>query len=699
MKDLLEKLRNNEISQRSFIATIKNSKEYIEEVEKETSFLNEYNVDILERIYYIIKDIKSVVKCQYCDNKAKWTGRINEGYKTTCCSKLCESKRISEQKTGLTNISENRDKKFIEWQNNLSDDIIIDDVFIKNNIKYDKFISLLTNEKIINYLKNRFSDSDSLLESYQRILFNVEKKPLCPTCGKPVNWIGKKTKLYTRYCSDKCSANSEETKQKKVDTLLTNWGSEHCYDSEKYRNMLKEKYGVEYTAQRKDVIAKRKETFIKKYGVPYVMQNEEIKNKMWETCKTKMSFNTSKEEEQIDKWLTELGYKFEHHYKSDKYPFNCDFYLFDYDIYLEYQGSQFHRGRSYLGTNNDKLELQKLQESLNNKIKEGIKNPQEKSIIDTWSKRDVFKRETAYQNKANLLELYDCLNINSLKSQLTLYINCLLDKNIFRDYYNYEILINEFEYYKNLCINDLNLKYTSNNNRIIKYFQNTFYKHERYIYAHNPIMRRKLIQNRCFYLDKKEHTLTISDIFSGFKNSGVHYGYSHFNPAWTNWFINKFNIKSVFDPCGGWGHHLLGMLSCDKIIYNDINMDIYNGVKEMKEYFMIDNLELYNEDIRDFDLVEDVDAWFMCPPYYNLEDYGNDSFKDIEEYREFLNIIFSKWKDSNSGIFGMVIREDYYDLLDDVFKGLCIDKCVLKVSKSHLIKKKKFGEYFYIFRK
>ena len=699
MKDLLEKLRNNEISQRSFIATIKNSKEYIEEVEKETSFLNEYNVDILERIYYIIKDIKSVVKCQYCDNKAKWTGRINEGYKTTCCSKLCESKRISEQKTGLTNISENRDKKFIEWQNNLSDDIIIDDVFIKNNIKYDKFISLLTNEKIINYLKNRFSDSDSLLESYQRILFNVEKKPLCPTCGKPVNWIGKKTKLYTRYCSDKCSANSEETKQKKVDTLLTNWGSEHCYDSEKYRNMLKEKYGVEYTAQRKDVIAKRKETFIKKYGVPYVMQNEEIKNKMWETCKTKMSFNTSKEEEQIDKWLTELGYKFEHHYKSDKYPFNCDFYLFDYDIYLEYQGSQFHRGRSYLGTNNDKLELQKLQESLNNKIKEGIKNPQEKSIIDTWSKRDVFKRETAYQNKANLLELYDCLNINSLKSQLTLYINCLLDKNIFRDYYNYEILINEFEYYKNLCINDLNLKYTSNNNRIIKYFQNTFYKHERDIYAHNPIMRRKLIQNRCFYLDKKEHTLTISDIFSGFKNSGVHYGYSHFNPAWTNWFINKFNIKTVFDPCGGWGHHLLGMLSCDKIIYNDINMDIYNGVKEMKEYFGIDNLELYNEDIRDFDLVEDVDAWFMCPPYYNLEDYGNDSFKDIEEYREFLNIIFGKWKDSNSGIFGMVIREDYYDLLDDVFKGLCIDKCVLKVSKSHLIKKKKFGEYFYIFRK
>ena len=219
------------------------------------------------------------------------------------------------------------------------------------------------------------------------------------------------------------------------------------------------------------------------------------------------------------------------------------------------------------------------------------------------------------------------------------------------------------------------------------------------IYAHNPILRRKLIQNRCKYLNKKEKDLTISDIFSGFKNGGIHYGYSHFNPVWTNWFINHYDIKTVFDPCGGWGHHLLGMLSCDKIIYNDINRDIYNGVKEMKEYFDIDNLELYNEDIRDFDLTEDVDAWFMCPPYYNLEDYGNNSFKDIEEYKKFLNIIFGKWKDSNSGIFGMVIREDYYELLDDVFKGLCVEKEPLKVSKSHLVKKKKFGEYFYIFKK
>ena len=716
MKDLLEKLKNNEISQRSFIATIKNSKEYIEEVEKETSFLNEYNVDILERIYYIIKDIKSVVKCQYCDNKAKWTGRINEGYKTTCCSKLCESKRISEQKTGLTNISENRDKKFIEWQNNLSDDIIIDDVFIKNNIKYYKFISLLTNEKIINYLKNRFSDSDNLLESYQRILFSVEKKPLCPTCGKPVNWIGKQSKLYTVYCSDKCAANSEETKQKKVDTLLTNWQAKSTQESELYKQKMLEKYGFEYTSQIPEVIEKRKQTLIEKYGttnlydidgiidkikktnkerygVDWVFQREDIRDKAYET--TKYNTGTSKREETVYNMLIELGYNVERWKKIKGTDWAIDFYLPDYDLYIEYQGSQYHNGRAYLGTKEDLYEIELLKEKDLERKKITNETTQDEGIIKTWSKRDVEKRKWMLEHNYNFLELYDCLNINSLKSQLTLYIKCLQDKNIFRNYYNDDILQKEFNYYKHLNIIDITKKYNSNNNRIIKYFQNTFYKKERELYAHDPILRRKLIQNRCKFLNKKEKDLTISDLFSGFKNAGIYYGYSHFNPIWTNWFINNFNIKTIYDPCGGWGHHLLGMLNCDKIIYNDLSKSTYNNVIEMKKYFNIDNLECYNEDACNY-IPEEVDAWFMCPPYFNLEKYECGEFSDINEYKKFLNNIINIWKNSSSKIFGIIIREDFYKLMNIKYA----EKYDLNITNiSYMGGKRKFKEYFYIFKK
>ena len=45
-------------------------------------------------------------------------------------------------------------------------------------MKYDKFLNLVTNENILKYLDNRFSDSASRLESLQRIRFGIEEKQI-----------------------------------------------------------------------------------------------------------------------------------------------------------------------------------------------------------------------------------------------------------------------------------------------------------------------------------------------------------------------------------------------------------------------------------------------------------------------------------------------------------------------------------------
>ena len=721
MEDLILKLKNKEISQRSFISTIKHNKNYISEVELITNFLNDYKPDILERLYYIINDIHEIVKCKYCDNKAKWSGRINDGYKTTCCSKECESKRISEQKTGQIIISKNRENNFIEWQNNITNKEEINDNFIKNNIKYDKFIDLLTNKYIIDYLKNRFNDSNSLLESYQRIQFGIEEKPKCPFCGKPVNWIGKKTKLYTVYCSDKCSGKSLETIQKKKQTQLKNWGTENCYDSEKYKNVVKEKFNVEYFFQSDVFKEKRKDSLIKNYGttklfsveeirnkiiettrkhygVDYIFQSDEIRNKMYEACKIDSKFQSSKRENKIYEYFLELGYKPERFYKSDKFPFCVDFYLKEYDLYIEYQGSQYHNGRAFLGLSEDLKEIEKLKEKHIQRNKITNKNTQYNNIINVWAYIDVKKRNIAYENNINYLEIYCCNSKDDLYKQLNYYLYCYNKKNLYN--YDNELLKESYNYYKQMNIKSLSDVQKTINNILIKHFQgNIFYAKEMEIYATNPILRRKLIQNRCKFLNKKENELSIDDIFGGFKKSGIFYGYSHFNPGWTNWFVNHYNIKTIFDPCGGWGHHMLGMLKCDKIIYNDVNTDICNGVREMKEFFSIDNLEILNEDIMNFELNDNVDAWFMCPPYFNIENYGNVMFKDIDDYKAFLNNIFMKWYKSSANIFGLIIREDFYELLDDCYKLQCIERHDIKVGHSHLVKRKKFNEYFYIFRK
>ena len=707
LSELLKSYKEEVISLRQFITNVKSKNLFMNEAIEKTSFLDSYNPDILERLYYIINDLHDVVTCKYCNNKASWSGRIKEGYKEICSSKECRKKQLSDVHTGNTKISENRDEAFLEWQKSI---IEVNDNIIKD-IKYDRLIDLIDNQNILTYLDNRFKDSSSRLETYQRIKLGIEEKPKCPTCGKPVVWIGKQSKLYTTYCSDKCSANNENTTNKKKATQLKNWGTENCYDSEKYRNYLKETIGVEYHTQREDIKEKRKQTLLehykttklyqiesirnkiiasnnKRFGHDSIFQVPEIRQRMYETCKENGTLGTSKAEKLIYQYLKDLGYNVIYQHRSEAFPYNVDFYLQDYDLYIEYQGSQYHHGSSYFGTKEDLEEVNRLQECHKALNKD---KSQYLGMINTWTNFDVAKRNYAKNHHINFLEIYHCKTKEDLEYQIKIYLFCKNNENLYN--FDNDVLYNEFNYYKNLNITTFGGT-TSQYNNIVKQFQGqNFFKKEMEIFANDPILRRKLIQNRVKYLNKKEYDLTPNEILTGFKKSGIYYGYSHFNPQWTNWFVNKFNIKTIYDPCGGWGHHLLGMLNCDKIIYNDFSKSTVEGIQKMKDYFHIDNLDVHYGNATEY-IPENVDGWFMCPPYYNLEHYECGDFKDINEYKEFLNKIMSLWQNSNSKIFGIIIREDLVDYIDLNYN----EKYEIKIYNSHLGNKKK-KEYFYIFNK
>ena len=115
----------------------------------------------------------------------------------------------------------------------------------------------------------------------------------------------------------------------------------------------------------------------------------------------------------------------------------------------------------------------------------------------------------------------------------------------------------------------------------------------------------------------------------------------------------------------------------------------------MKDYFNIDNLEIHCGDGTEY-IPENVDAFFMCPPYYNVEKYGEEHiFRNIDEYKEFLNRIFDIWNFCNKAkVFGLIIREDFIDLI----KYPYYEKYEIKMGNTHL-GKKKYKEYFYVFKK
>ena len=258
-------------------------------------------------------------------------------------------------------------------------------------------------------------------------------------------------------------------------------------------------------------------------------------------------------------------------------------------------------------------------------------------------------------------------------------------------------LFYEFKYYQN---NIGKISSPNNKNYIVKYFQqDEFFKTEKILFQNKDI-RDKLINNRMKYLNKNYDQLTVEDILYGFKRSGLYYGYSHFNPLTFKWFINNYNCKICFDPCGGWGHRLLGSNNLDLYIYNDLSTSIYNNVNNIIDFFNIRNVKTYNKDAYDFIPEENYDSMFTCPPYYNLEHY---ECGDFETYDDFLLLIdclfYAFYYKESCKYFGLAIRED---LLDNDYKSLASEIYLIKNKASkHIVKSINHhnNEYLYVFDK
>lgn len=252
-------------------------------------------------------------------------------------------------------------------------------------------------------------------------------------------------------------------------------------------------------------------------------------------------------------------------------------------------------------------------------------------------------------------------------------------------------LIDEFLWFKN---HQGKLSLKNDKNKIVKYFQqDIFYRKEKEL-LENKDVYAWLVKNRCKFLSKEENELTMLDLLDGFKKSGKYYGYSMFNPLLAKWFYEKYNVKSSYDPCGGWGHRLLGSTNLDLYIYNDLSIGIANNVKSMISFFDIKNSIVYNEDAKNFMPKESFDAIFTCPPYFNCEKYECESFSSKEDFDELLNSILDVfYHKKECRVCGIVMREDLFK--DDKYK-LAIP---LTVKTSHLNPVKNNIEKMFIYEK
>lgn len=288
---------------------------------------------------------------------------------------------------------------------------MIDDRYIIEkfyNKDKDKLISPrlqhMTDEEK-SYIENRFSTFNSYIESIYRIIYDIKEVPKCKYCGKYCKFDRRYDNHYTATCCDKACIHKSIIESTKItlDKLgVTNVRQLESTKS-KIRKTCLEKYGSE-TYRNPE---KQKQTMLERYGVTAAIytergdkaiHNKYVKEKEFATKKLRGTLNSSNIEDKCYDLLVEKYKDVKRNYKSEQYPYACDFYIPSIDLYIECNFHWTHGDHVYNeNDSNDKLRLEYMK-SKNNTYYD--------NAINTWTVRDVNKRNTAKANNLNYIEIW-----------------------------------------------------------------------------------------------------------------------------------------------------------------------------------------------------------------------------------------------------------------------------------------------------
>lgn len=409
-------------------------------------FIDKYGVDNPQKSEIIKEKTRRTNLEKYCGNAPACDQDIIDKMKHTRYERYGEPEYKEPKIEGMTPsglvvtcdvlidlyIRQNKTSRYIAELFNV-DQSTVYNWFKKYNITKDKE---LRNQNISKSNNSYYSDEQNKLKTVQ------QRKQTC----------------LERYGVDN-PAKSEEIKQKSIQTNLEKYGVDNASKSpeviEHIRQNNLQKYGVEWVRQIPEVIDKGKKSMIEKYGVDNALKVTEIKEKIKQTCidkygvdnpsqnkdiKKKISdicqqkygvpynclleqtrcklnteetrlkiietkrangtFNTSKPQQKISELLREKFKNVQMEYRSEKYPFACDFYIPEKDLYIEFQGIWTHGGKPY--DEND-IEDVKLLEEWKEKAKTSDFYA---NAIEVWTVMDPFKRQFAKQNNLNFLEFF-----------------------------------------------------------------------------------------------------------------------------------------------------------------------------------------------------------------------------------------------------------------------------------------------------
>lgn len=284
---------------------------------------------------------------------------------------------------------------------------------IKCKICTDEFE---TTRSFIRHLKHRHALSQ---KEYYDKYFKKENEGSCKICGKLTKFINLQHG-YRDTCCGACTMELkhgvrsvfqlESVKNKIKQTMLDRYGVENPSQSEEIKqkkiDTCRKNYGVDYNLQRKETIAKthsdeiikkqsesRKKTLKQKYGVENSYLIEDVVRRAYNATK-------SKSEQYFEDKLKKFDIDFIVQYKDEKYPYFCDFFLPEYNCYIELNIYWLHQKHWFDSKdNNDLMIVEKIKSKIDSTSGETSKFY--RRSLEVWTEVDLEKREVARKNDLN----------------------------------------------------------------------------------------------------------------------------------------------------------------------------------------------------------------------------------------------------------------------------------------------------------
>ena len=242
---------------------------------------------------------------------------------------------------------------------------------------------------------------------YDRYLKNANDG-ICKVCGKPTKFKNI-SRGYMNHCGTYCASHDREAVNKMIQTQTRLYGGPGGASKELCQKMMNTqtvKYGGVGFAS-KELSKKTHDKILENHGVVYYSQSDRWKRQNYTTKKKNNTLNVSKVERRVYEKILEKYPNTIQSYFSDEYPFTCDFYIPELNLYIEYNGFTTHCGHFFDSHNKyDIKRLEELKYLVENAKTQKSKNFY-KNVIYTWTVLDKRKLDTVKKNKLNYIVFWN----------------------------------------------------------------------------------------------------------------------------------------------------------------------------------------------------------------------------------------------------------------------------------------------------